>query len=143
MKVVKFNDPSDLTKVFDDFFNTGIDRIKRIPVPSVNISEDDKEYVIEVAAPGKEKADFKVNLDNNVLTISSEIQKEKEEKPKHKKDRNYIHQEYSYSSFERSFNLSDDIDQDSIEAKYEKGVLHVILPKKEVAVNKNKEIAIS
>ncbi|MDL2227291.1 Hsp20/alpha crystallin family protein [Bacteroidales bacterium OttesenSCG-928-K03] len=141
MRIAKVNDQSDLTRVFDDFFNTGMDRIKNFYAPSVNISEEEKEYTIEVAAPGKEKSDFNVSLFDNVLTISSTSENKSEEKQS--TDKNYIHQEYSYSAFERSFVLSDDIDQENIDAKYDKGVLNITLPKKEIAQKKNKSIAIS
>ncbi|MDD4141568.1 MAG: Hsp20/alpha crystallin family protein [Bacteroidales bacterium] len=142
MKLVKFNDPMNypmtFSDIFDDFFTSSLNKAQKNLTPSVNIVENEKDYVIEVAVPGKDKDDFKIALNNDVLTISTEKKDEKCDKTK-----NYIRQEFCYCAFERSFNLSDDIDQDKIDAKYENGMLEVILPKREVTVNaKNKSIAI-
>ncbi|MES2140716.1 MAG: Hsp20/alpha crystallin family protein [Bacteroidota bacterium] len=108
-------------------------------VPSVNITETEKEYKIELAAPGLEKKDFKIEVENKVLIISSEKEEEKKEE-----DKNYKRREFSYSSFSRSFQLPEDILSDKIDAKYENGILKLSVPKKEVSVSKQKkEIKIS
>jgi HSP20 family protein len=108
-------------------------------IPSVNITEGDKNFKIELAAPGFDKKDFKVETDNGMLTISSE--KEKEEK---EDTENYRRREFSYSSFRRSFQLPENSIQDKIEAKYENGVLKLTLPKKEISISKpKKEIKIA
>lgn len=107
--------------------------------PSVNIAEDEKSFKFELAAPGLEKKDFKVETDNGTLTISSEKEKESKE------DReNYRRREFSYSCFSRSFQLPENSLPEKIEAKYENGVLRLTLPKKEMTISKpKKEIKIS
>jgi len=97
-------------------------------VPAVNIKENDNEVEIEVAAPGMRKDDFKVNLDNNQLIITSERKSEKEEKNAD----NYSRKEFSYQAFQRSFVLPDGlIEREKIAAKYNDGILYIKLPKKE------------
>ena len=101
-------------------------------VPSVNSKEDGDTFEVEVAAPGMSKDDFKITLDGNLLTISSA----KEEKNEEKRD-NYTRREFSYQSFQRSFELHRDVvDQDNIEARYENGLLRLTIPKKEEAKQK-------
>ena len=96
-------------------------------IPAVNIKETDDDFQIEVAAPGMDKKDFKINLENNQLMISSERKNHVKEK-----DENYTRKEFSYQSFQRTFNLSDQmIDGDKISAKYCDGVLCITLPKRE------------
>lgn len=97
-------------------------------LPAVNILENDNEYQIEVAAPGMKKEDFKVNFDNGRLTISSEI----EDENKNGKGDKYTRREYSYRSFQRAFTIPDNIvDGEKIQAKYNQGILQIILPKRE------------
>ncbi len=98
-------------------------------LPAVNIKETENEYIIDVSAPGYTKDSFKINLENNILTISSEKEKTKEEK----NDKElFTRKEFSYHSFSRSFSLPDrEIDGEKIEAKYENGILTVSLPKHE------------
>lgn len=97
-------------------------------LPAVNVKESDEDYQIEVAAPGMSKEDFKVNLENNVLTISSEKKEEKKEEEKGR----YTRREFSYQSFQRSFTIPENIvDSGNISAKYCDGVLCIQLPKKE------------
>lgn len=99
-------------------------------LPAVNIKENEDEFTVEVAAPGMDKEDFKINVENNVLTISSEKTVENEEEVKDK----YTRKEYSYQSFERSFNLPKNIvESDKITAKYKNGELKISIPKKEAA----------
>lgn len=96
-------------------------------LPAVNVKENDNEFVIEVAAPGMSKKDFKINYQNNVLSISSEKQEEKENKSE-----NYTRKEFSYQSFQRSFTVAENtVDGDKISAKYNEGILHITLPKRE------------
>jgi HSP20 family protein len=95
-------------------------------MPAVNITEKKDDYLISMAAPGLKKEDFKIDVEGNMLTISSEKEEENEEK-----DERYTRQEYSYSSFERSFTLPDEVNKDKIEAQYKDGVLELVLPKKE------------
>ncbi len=99
-------------------------------LPSVNIKETDDNFIVEVAAPGMRKEDFHVELHDNMLTIKSERQEEHEEK---KEDR-YTRREFSYQSFQRTFNLNNRVvDDANINAKYENGILVLTLPKKEEA----------
>lgn len=132
--------------VFSEFFDTdnffGTDLLNRDfakSVPAVNITENGKEFKIELAAPGMSKKDFKVNVENNVLTISAE----KEEEKKEENDR-FTRREFSYRSFSRSFRLPEEVKADNIEGKYEDGVLRLSIPKKEEAKKKPaKEIKVS
>jgi len=96
-------------------------------LPAVNVKETNDEFVIELAAPGMEKKDFKINFKNNVITISSERENEKEEKRE-----NYTRKEFSYQSFQRSFTVPENaIMSDKIGASYNNGILQVTLPKRE------------
>ena len=109
-------------------------------LPSVNLKETDDKLEIDMAVPGMKKEDFKVEIDNNMLTISSEKEEQKEET--RKKD-NYIRKEFNYQSFFRSFSLPEYIDENKVEASYKDGILHVTIAKKEGAKKKaNKTIAI-
>lgn len=102
-------------------------------VPSVNIKETDNNFEVEMAAPGMKKDDFSIELDGNMLTISSE----KENKVEEKEGDKYTRREFSYQSFTRSFQLPKDVvDAEKIEAKYENGVLNLVIPKKEEAKQK-------
>lgn len=96
-------------------------------IPAVNVKEDDEKYQIEVAAPGMQKDDFRVKLENNMLTISSEKKDEKEETKK-----GYNRREFSYESFQRLFTLPEGhIVGEKITATYTDGILHIELPKRE------------
>ncbi|RRQ46683.1 Hsp20/alpha crystallin family protein [Chryseobacterium sp. SC28] len=128
--------PTSPRALFDDFFtrdlfNWGNSNFSasRTTLPSVNIKEKDDVFEVEVAAPGMQKEDFKITLDRGVLTISSEKEEREEEK-----NENYTQREFSYQSFQRSFTLETEVvDDEHIEAKYENGVLRLIIPKKEGA----------
>ena len=96
-------------------------------LPAVNIKETDNEFKIEVAAPGMSKKDFKISLEDNLMTISSERKSEKEEE----KD-DFKRREFSYQSFQRSFTVDQNLVKgDEISAKYADGILHITLPKRE------------
>jgi len=119
-----------------DFFNWGLSNYSdtNTTVPGVNIKETKDNFDVEVAAPGMNKKDFKIQLDGNLLTISSERTDQREE---NNEDEKYSRKEFSYQSFERSFTLPKDVvDADKIEAKYENGLLHLVIPKKEEAKQK-------
>lgn len=120
-----------------DFNGDGIDLATKLP--SVNIKDEEKAFKIEMAAPGLERKDFKLEVENGVLCISSEKEEESKEEKK-----NYTRREYSYNSFSRSFSLPDNSLPDKITAKYENGVLNINVPKKEVTVAKPpKQIKVS
>jgi len=110
-------------------------------LPAVNVSENQDEYRLDVAAPGLQKGDFKLNYDNGRLTISSERKDEKEEK----EGDSVTRREFSYQSFQRSFTVPENvINADKITEKYDNGILHVVLPKREeVKPKPAKEIKIS
>jgi HSP20 family protein len=121
-------------------FGTGLPRLNRLTnFPPINITENDKDFKIELAAPGLEKKDFKIETDNDTLTISSEKEHEKKEEKE-----NYRRQEFSYESFSRSFQIPENSLPEKIDAKYEGGILKLTLPKKEVTIHKaKKEIKIA
>jgi HSP20 family protein len=104
-------------------------------LPSVNILEDTENYEVDMAAPGLDKKDFKIELNHGVLMISSEKKVENETK----KGQQFTRKEYSYQSFSRSFTLPETVESEKISAKYENGVLKVVLPKKDVAKTRPKK----
>jgi len=114
--------------VFPGFF---LDFDRRMTTPAVNIVEGKDDFRIEVAAPGLDKNDFKINVENNVLTISAEMEDKQEEKNEH-----FMRREFNYSSFSRSFTLPESMDTEKISAKHKDGILHVVIPKKEEAKEK-------
>jgi HSP20 family protein len=97
--------------------------------------ENEKDYELELAVPGRKKEDFNIEIDKDVLTISSEIKYEDEAK-----EENYTRREFGFSSFKRAFTLPETIDSDKIEANYEDGLLKFVLPKKEEALPKPKRM---
>jgi len=137
MSIIKRNEFFPALSLFDDFFsrdlrNWGLTNNSSTDttIPLVNIKETNENFEVEMAAPGMNKDDFKVELDGNVLTITSE----KKEENQVKEGERYSKQEFSYQSFQRSFQLPKEVvDADKIEAKYESGVLRLLVPKKEEA----------
>lgn len=106
--------------------------------PAVNVEETEKEYLIEVAAPGLDREDLKVSVENDVLTISAEKKlNENEEK------NNFLRREFGYTSFKRSFHLPEETNAEKISANHKNGVLIVRIPKAEAKVQPVKEIKIS
>ena len=134
-----------MPSVFDDFFkpwNEWFDNggfLGRVMnVPAVNITEQSDQYLVSLAVPGMKKDDFKIDVDGNMLTISSQKEETKEEK-----DKRYTRKEYSYSSFTRSFTLADEVNKEKIDARYEDGVLNISLPRREDAKKSSaKQIAV-
>jgi HSP20 family protein len=129
---------SIVSDLFDnDSFLEG-EFLNRASVPAVNVKETDDNFEIEVAAPGMKKKDFKVDVENGILNISAETEENTEEK-----EENYTRKEFSYSSFSRSFTLPESLSDKDISAKYNEGVLSVVLTKKEEAkIQQTKTIAI-
>ncbi|WP_452597344.1 Hsp20/alpha crystallin family protein [Pontimicrobium sp. MEBiC01747] len=115
----------DLPSVFTSNFNTGI------TLPKVNIKETADAFMVEMAVPGLKKSDFHIDLDNQVLSISTETKEEKEHK-----EENYTRREFGYSSFKRTFNLPETVNDEKINASYKDGILNILLPKKEEAKQK-------
>lgn len=121
---------------FDDFFGRdwfyNNDVNAGATLPAVNISENDNAYTVEMAAPGMSKKDFKVELENNLLTISYE----KEEKNEEKEGGKFTKREFNYQTFRRSFTLPETVEPEKIEANYKEGILRLEIPKKEEAKQK-------
>ena len=138
MNLAKFNHPG-FTHFFDNLErnHNGLHNQSKGNVPSVNIIENDKDFVIEFAAPGVKKEEFNINLENQILTVSREVKEEKEEK----KD-NYTRREFVFGNFSRSFTLPKNVKFEEIKADYNEGILQITLPKKEEA-KLSKEIKIS
>ena len=137
MSLIKRDDLfPNLPNFFNDFFNRDwMDwsnqnfSLTNTTLPSVNIRESDKAFDVELAAPGMAKEDFKIELNNNTLSISSEKKEEKETK----EGKRFTRKEFSYQSFSRSFTLPNVVDSENIEAKYENGILEIHIPKREEA----------
>ena len=135
MSLIKRNE-NWLPSVFDDMFKTdwlgGTTNVNSIgtSIPAVNIKESDDSFRVEVAAPGKAKEDFNIELDNDVLTISSENKNEQETAAENGR---FTRKEFSYSTFKRAFSLPESVDSAKISASYNNGVLEIALPKKEEA----------
>ena len=144
MKLARFNNyPSLFDQLFDtdlfDWSNRNYSETNTT-VPSVNIKENADAFNVEMAVPGFDKKDFKIALDHNVLTISSEKKVENETK----EGERFTRHEYSYQSFSRSFTLPEAANGDKISAKYDNGILNVEIPKREEAKPKPmRQIAIA
>lgn len=150
MTLIKFNNgnnsprlpymPSLLGELFNDFMNTDLvskDVFKS--VPAVNISETPEAYILELAAPGMNKEDFKVEIENGILSISTEKKEEKSSE-----NNKFTRKEFSYTSFNRTFTLPEQVNTEAISAGYENGVLKLQLPKKDEAKQKPvREITVS
>jgi HSP20 family protein len=149
MTLVKFNNrPANGFSLLDNFFNEiptffkdDFSSNSKDFIP-VNVKETDNAYQLEVVAPGFEKNDFKVNLDKNILTISSERKNEVKDDSGTERTEQQIRREYSFRSFKRSFTIDEKIDAEKVEAKYVNGVLTLNLPKKEEVKVSAKEISI-
>ncbi|HQS24729.1 MAG: heat-shock protein Hsp20 [Sphingobacteriia bacterium 24-36-13] len=138
MSILKQNNIS----VFDELFNAfpsnfGSTTPSGYPTAAVNIHETTDAFHLELNAPGRNKEDFAINVDKGLLTISFEKKETNEEK-------NYktIRKEFTYKSFKRTFSIDENINVDGIQARYENGVLKLLLPKKEEVKNAPKQIAI-
>ena len=150
MAIAKFSD--NLFPTFPSFFNrffegdlmdwnTSNFAGNNMTMPAVNIRENKDEFMIDVAAPGMAKDNFKINYDNGRLTISSE----KKEESKVKKEETFTRREFSYMSFQRTFTIPENVvNGEKIQARYADGILHITLPKMdEVKPKPPKEIKIS
>ena len=130
--------PFYMPNLFDDDFFSGLTS-RTSSMPAVNIREDEKNYFLDLAIPGIDKKDLKIDINEDVLTISSEKKSENEEESD-----GYKRKEFSYSSFCRSFYIPENASKEKIEASCKDGVLNVTLPKLEVEKTKiTREIKIS
>ena len=141
MSLVRFTQPASvfpyrglLNEMLNDF-GTVAGQDHRSNVPAVNIRETEAGYQLEVAAPGLSKEQFSLNVEDRVLTVAAEQKTEKAEE-----NGKWTRREFSYASFKRSFTLPHHVNADNIKATYENGVLHVHVPKAEVAKPKQIEI---
>jgi HSP20 family protein len=144
MTLVRYQNP--IPQVFNRFFDTEFDSWltknyseTNTTLPAVNIKETDNAYLLDFAAPGYKKDDFIIEINNDVLTVSSEKKIENVEE-----DENFTKKEFSYESFTRSFNLPELVEGDKIKATYKNGILEIKIPKKEEAKPKPvKQIKVS
>ena len=139
MSLLRSNFPA--FSVFNDLFDSDVYRsnvARQNWVPAVNVVENDTDFEIEVAAPGMQKDQFDVSVENGVLTISGNVTKEEEQK-----ERNFTRKEFTTKSFTRSFTLPENLDDEGIAAKYQNGVLHLTLKKKEKKEPQKKQISVS
>ncbi|MEN8124058.1 MAG: Hsp20/alpha crystallin family protein [Bacteroidota bacterium] len=131
----------ELSNIFDELLkdlSISTNENSKMSTPAVNIKETEKEFVVSLAVPGMNKKDFNINIDNELLTISSETKEETKDN-----NDNYTRKEYSFNSFKRSFNIPKDaIESEKISAKYKNGELIINIPKKEIIENKPKMIDI-
>ena len=139
MNLIRFNQYPTFTDLFENLERNFLGRVDENSgdIPAVNIQEENDHFMLEMAAPGMEKKDFNIDLDNYVLTISSEKKEEKNEK-----DKNFTRREFIYNNFSRSFTLPKSIDTEKIKADYENGILKVALPKKEQEMQLTRKIEI-
>lgn len=144
MTLVKYNNKIMSPGIFnllndvlgEDFFTPSMS-YRRESIPAVNVKETEKEFFLEMAIPGLKKENINIEIEEDIMTISSEVKEESEEK----KD-DFTRKEFHFNSFKRSFNIPEEADASKIEAKQENGVLYVTLPKKEVKPSLKKTINI-
>jgi HSP20 family protein len=129
---------SPLSGLLENFFGDNLFSNDSFFYPSVNIMEEDNKFIVELAAPGFEKKDFNIQVQNKVLNVSAKRSVSEE-----KKDRTVYRKEFNYGSFQRNFSLMEDVNESAIEAQYVNGVLRISLPKKEEAKKPSREIKIS
>jgi HSP20 family protein len=129
MKIMKWHNEPNFIDLWNNFFENetytpGFHRY--CTAPAANIVEHEGDFQIDLAVPGMNKDDFKIDVENNLLTVSSEKQAQNEEN-----DKNYTRKEFAYGSFSRSFTLPKSVNTDNINATYKNGILQIVLPKKE------------
>ena len=131
MTLLKLNNPKNPMQLFNDYMDDffGNDLMMRTSkmysaVPPVNVKETNSNFQLELAVPGKKKEDFKITLNENMLTISSEFVKSEEEK-----NEKFTRKEFIQSSFSRTFTLPDNVNASEIGAEYNNGILKIVLPK--------------
>ena len=137
MSIVKRNNlvfPAIMNEIFRPDWFGGMENFSS-DVPAVNIKENEKDFELELSVPGRKKDDFNIEIDDNVLTVSSEIKTENEIS-----EENYTRREFGYASFKRAFTLPESIDVEKIKASYEDGILKFALPKRKEALPKPKRL---
>jgi HSP20 family protein len=123
-----------LSDILDDdgFFSSP--SLRGQSIPAVNVREHENNYELEVAAPGFDKKDFQISIDNRQLTIAGEKKTEEQEKEEH-----YTRREFGYASFSRTFTLPENVQEENIQARYENGVLRILLGKRQLTHSKAKK----
>ena len=125
----KYNNQNWIPSIFNDFFDNDWMVKANATAPAINVIESDKDYKVEVAAPGMTKEDFNIHLsEDNELVISME--KKNETKEEDKGNKKYLRREFSYSKFQQALILPDDVEKDKINANVTDGVLTIELPKR-------------
>lgn len=140
-ELIRFNSSPALRSFFENFWGNDLledDFLKRTKMPAVNVKDNEKNYEIEVAAPGMKKEDFSITVDNRILTISAGVKEEREVK-----EDKYSRREFVSGSFSRSFTLPENVDENNIQANYENGILKVVVPKAQEKSPQKKTIALS
>ncbi|MEC8635892.1 MAG: Hsp20/alpha crystallin family protein [Bacteroidota bacterium] len=133
MNLIKRQNPV-FTSLIDDLL-LNQDFNQNVSTPAANIIEADDHFDIQLAVPGKKKNDFKIELEEGILTISSKIERNSTEE-----DNSFTRKEFGYSSFKRLFNIPETVSTDRISANYKEGILTVSLPKKEEALPQPKKL---
>ena len=136
MKIVKYNNNNIFPSLINEFFNDeiGFNFLNRNhSVPSVNTIENDDSFEIDLAVPGMKKDDFSIELDNNVLIISSETSN-------NVSNEKLRLNEFNFSSFQRSFKVPESVNLDKIKGNYKNGILKILLPKKKNSISKSNRI---
>ena len=129
MPIRKYNNQNWLPSIFNDFFDNDWMVKANATAPAINVIENEKDYKVEVAAPGMTKEDFNIHLgEDNELVITME--KKNETKEEDKENKKYLRREFSYSKFQQAFVLPDDVEKDKISANVTDGVLTIELPKR-------------
>ena len=116
-----------MPEVFNDFFDTDFMPRTNATAPAINVKETEHEYTVELAAPGMKKDDFNINIDNDG-NLHIKMEQKNEKKDENKKE-HYLRREFSYSNYEQTYVLPDDVDRNKISAKVADGVLTVVIPK--------------
>mgnify|MGYP003132059009 CR=1 FL=1 len=141
MTLIKYTQPNRdifgkrFSDIMDEFFNDAVATRQHAFAPSIDISETDKQYLIDVEVPGMDKKDIELNVDNNTLIISGERKFENKEDGKH-----FHRVESSYGNFSRSFTLPDNVESESIQATYNNGILNITIDKSEQKMKKQIKI---
>ena len=142
MTLIKYNRPNNelmskrFSDIMDEFFSEAVNTRRNNFTPSIDISETDNQFLISAELPGMKKEDISIDLENSQLTISGERSFQKEEEGK-----KFHRVETQYGSFSRSFQLPDNVDEETIEASYDEGLLNISIDKNEEKVKKQIEIS--
>ena len=139
LKKWKNDNPSALSNLIEDFFNESVPAWTGLSTkPRVNVRETEHNFTIEMAVPGFGKEDFNIDVVGDLLTVSARKESEKEDQ-----DKGYTRREFNYAEFSRSFTLPESVNPDTINCKYNNGLLHVVIPKKEESQRMKKSIKVS